>query len=76
MLSNIKSSSALNNLLPFVLNFILTDYNKPLYNGYEKKILHVKILLYLINNENIAHEFHVKFHLFFLKFFFLVAHFY
>ena len=59
-MANIRLSSALNNILPFVLNFILNDYNKILYNGYEKKLLHVKLLFGLINNSSINHEFHVK----------------
>lgn len=61
VMSNIRLSFALNNLMPFVLNFILTDYNKATYYGFEKKLLYVKLLLNLINNQSINHEFHVIF---------------
>jgi len=70
-LANIRLSAALNNVLPFVLNFILSDYKKVVFNGFEKKLLHVKILLGLITNQSINHEFHVNLYRFkiFLNYF-------
>lgn len=58
---NLSSSSGINNLLPFLLNYLLSVYDAVTFNGYEKKLIQAKIIGALINNSNLDHEFYVLF---------------
>lgn len=60
MLINLNTSSGINNMLPFLLNFMSSHYDTICYNGYEKKIIQAKVLGALINNNNLNHEFYVN----------------